>query len=181
MSDAKIASDVAAALRRIESRVLSERELLVTLQNVARSSCISEVDRERLVSALEAALRSQFPKSANRLFGPKDAEAREFLIELLGPAGALAREGNMVGSGVKTGGYQFDGSRYINVYVSYKNSSGLGVSLDFNQDTVDTTPYLVPIDYHVEGGRRTTDAERHWTIAEGTVRKRSLSAPTRRD
>lgn len=157
--------EVSRALTRIRSGELDERQLIATYRNVAHSQRVSEAQREELVQLIETQLRTRFPRSARTIFGAKDADAREFLTKLLEPVDALHREGNTTGTGVKTGGHQFDGTRYVNVYVSYKNPVGEGVSIDFNQDSAKESPYLMTIHYRVVGGKREEFRSQQWPLA----------------
>ena len=57
--------------------------------------------------------------------------------------------GNKVGQGVKTGGWMINGSRYVDVYLSYKTPEGKNLSIAWIQQEVDSKPYLELLLRHI--------------------------------
>jgi hypothetical protein len=122
-------------LKKIASSVLTQKELVATLQNAQRHEDISDEDRERLIDAVELQLRDRFPRSAKTMFGPVDRQARSLLTGVQRDASErVDLSKNRVLNRVKTGGDMIAGRYHLDVYVSYKNHLGQRLSLDIRQE-----------------------------------------------
>lgn len=122
--------DDAAALKRLHA-------------NIHRHTDLEDIDRETLDEAVLQRLRVVSPAIATRLGGPKDAQGREFLeafYERL--ATDLDLSGNQLKNGVKTGGYMINGTRHVDVYISYKTVNRKNLSLAWIQNDVRSKPWL---------------------------------------
>lgn len=142
-SDAKkLQEQVQATLRRIPG--LDDAAALKRLhKNIHRHPDLEEVDRETLDESVMKRLRIVSPAIATRLGGPKDEQGREFLQELYEQIAAkFDLSGNQLKNGVKTGGYMINGTRYVDVYISYKTTAKTNLSLAWIQDDVGNKPYL---------------------------------------
>lgn len=77
------------------------------------------------------------PAIATRLGGPKDEQGRDFLEALYKEiATEFDLSGNHLKNGVKTGGYMINGTRYVDVYISYKTATEKNLSLAWIQNEV---------------------------------------------
>ena len=52
-------------------------------KNVHNSSKYTDEDKDLVIKTIESKMRTGQPRAANKIFGPKDAEGREFLKLLL--------------------------------------------------------------------------------------------------
>lgn len=138
----KLQAQVQATLSRIEE--LDDAATLKRLhKNIHRHSDLEEVDRETLDEAVMKRLRIVSPSIATRLSGPKDEQGREFLQALYERIAAeFDLSGNQLKNGVKTGGYMINGTKYVDVYISYKTATKTNLSLAWIQDDVGSKPYL---------------------------------------
>jgi hypothetical protein len=131
--------DIKKLIAKIKEGKLSQQELINLYNNANRSNSVSEDDKEKIISAIEETTRLRFPKAANKLFGAKDNQAREILLEIYQ---RLEKKfnfaSNKLRNGVKTGGDMIAGRCFIQVYLSYKNLQNFGASLDLQQDCVDS-------------------------------------------
>lgn len=117
----------------VNGGTLSDREL-ISLYKKAEARGISS-----LMSAIKKRMRNQFPKAAGRFFGKKDAEAISLLEELSKEIlQTYSLKNNKLKNGVKTGGKKLSGKKYIDVYISYKNSMNNAVALGLSQDGPDS-------------------------------------------
>ncbi|WP_339770588.1 hypothetical protein [uncultured Pseudosulfitobacter sp.] len=142
-SDAKkLQEQVQATLGRIQE--LDDAAALKRLhENIHRHPDLEDVDREKLDEAIMKRLRIVSPSIATRLGGPKDEQGREFLQALYERIAAeFDLSGNQLKNGVKTGGYMINGTRYVDVYISYKTATKTNLSLAWIQDDVASKPYL---------------------------------------
>lgn len=111
--------------------------------NIHRHPDLEDVDREALDEAVVNRLRVISPAIATRLGGPKDEQGREFLQSLYERISAkFDLSGNQLKNGVKTGGYMINGTRYVDVYISYKTATKENLSLAWIQNDVGSKPYL---------------------------------------
>jgi len=144
-------------IAKIRSGSLAEREL-INLYNNARNKNAPEI-----IAAIERQMRGQFPRAANRFFGKKEAFAIQRLQEALALLqGKVETGGNKLKNGVKPGGQQLAGEKYLNVYASYKNSAGVGGYLSMEQDTIDAELFAVVGHYKV--GKDGFRNERKYTM-----------------
>ncbi len=104
---------------------------------------ITEEERELLVETIIQRLRKVSPATATRRFGPKDADARDFLK---GIQTKLARtinlSGNRLKNDIKTGPAMVSGKRQIDTYISYKNPESWTCRLSWLQDDPGEPHYL---------------------------------------
>lgn len=142
-SDAKrLHEQVEATLSRISE--LDDAAALKRLHaNIHRHPDLEDVDREALDEAVMQRLRVVSPAIATRLGGPKDEQGREFLQALYEQIAAeIDLSGNQLKNGVKTGGYMINGTRYVDVYISYKTATKKNLSLAWIQNDVGSKPFL---------------------------------------
>lgn len=144
-------------IEKVRSGSLTEKEL-INLYNNARDKSVPD-----LIAAIERQMRGQFPRAANRLFGKKEAFAAERLQEAIAQLEQHVRPGsNVLKDGVKPGGQKLAGEKYLNVYASYRNATGLGAFLSMEQDTIDSELYAVVGDYQI--GSEAFRNERRYTM-----------------
>jgi len=138
----KLQEQVKVTLSRISG--LEDATALKRLHaNIHRHPDLEDVDREVLDDAVMKRLRVISPAIATRLGGPKDEQGREFLQALYERIAAkFDLSGNQLKNGVKTGGYMINGTRYVDVYISYKTATKKNLSLAWIQNDVGSKPYL---------------------------------------
>lgn len=111
--------------------------------NVERHPDLADADRDTLNEAIMQRLRVVSPAIAKRLGGPKDAQGREFLAAFLeNLSETFDLSGNQLKSGVKSGGFMLNGTRHVDVYISYKTATGKNLSLVWIQEDAGSKPYL---------------------------------------
>ena len=116
-------------IENIRSGKFSERELINLYKNAATQSATA------VMEAVKIKMRADFPRAANRMFGSKENEANALLENVFHKLAAdhnLTK--NRLKNGVKAGGEMISGKKHIDVYISYKNSNGIGASLGLIQD-----------------------------------------------
>jgi len=133
-------------LTLIQNKDYNKKQLHTFYENINNEYVkdnITDYEFEILIEELEKRIRLTQPRLSKTLFGPKDESIRklleEFLIEL---KSNFDFSKNNVGSHVKTGGNMINGTRYIDVYISYKNDEKWHCSFAYLQDFIDTDPYL---------------------------------------
>ena len=139
----EISDIVKRVLNNIKEKDYTDRELLNYYNNIISNKTITEYEKEVLIDQLEKTLRAKHPKRAKKMFGSKDAAARE---KLKGILSELTEEcewsNNKVGSHVKVGGDQINGTSHVCAYISYKNMNAVSSELAYKQSTVDSEPFL---------------------------------------
>ena len=144
-------------IERVRSGSLTEKGL-TNLHNNVRGKQLPGV-----IPAIERQMRSQFPKAANRLFGKKDASAIRRLQEALAVLEGQVHPGaNTVNTGVKPGGQKVSEKKYLNVYVSHRNSAGISCYLSLEQDTIDSELFAEVGQYKL--GAASFRSERKFTM-----------------
>ena len=121
----------------------STRSLINFYKNTVDSKIISEYEKEVLKDSIEQRMREISPSVATKTFGPKDSEARKFLqafYDRLADQHDLSR--NRVKAGAKVGGSMINGTRFVEIYISYKNSLGVNIGLGWVQEKPDTVRFL---------------------------------------
>jgi hypothetical protein len=148
----KLQEQIKAAMNRIVD--LDDAGALKRLHaNIHRHPKLEDIDREMLDEAVMQRLRVVSPVIATRLGGPKDAQGREFLEAFYKKLAAeFDLSGNQLKNGVKTGGYMITGTRYVDVYISYKTAKGKNLGLAWIQEDVASRPYLHILLRHVGAG-----------------------------
>ncbi|AEI93757.1 hypothetical protein [Roseobacter litoralis] len=138
----KLQEQIKSTLSRISE--LDDATVLKRLHaNIHRHPDLEDIDRETLDEAVMQRLRIVSPAIATRLGGPKDEQGRDFLEALYERvATEFDLSGNHLKNGVKTGGYMINGTRYVDVYISYKTATKKNLSLAWIQDEVGSEPYL---------------------------------------
>lgn len=130
--------DIDGFVEKINSGKYSQKELVTLYKNTLASKNASESDREKIVSAIELSLKIKFPAAAKKMFGAKDADARDILDKIFNSMIAqFDLSSNTVGNGVKTGGLMISGEYYIDVYLSYKNNDKQAAFLNLTQEKAD--------------------------------------------
>lgn len=138
----KLQEQVRVTLSRI-SELDDATKLKQLHANIHRHPDLEDADREELDEAVLQRLRVVSPAIAKRLGGPKDEQGREFLQTLYERIAAeFDLSGNQLKNGVKTGGYMINGTRYVDVYISYKTATKTNLSLAWIQDDVGSNPCL---------------------------------------
>ncbi len=145
--------DIEKIIAKINHQDTTYTELQNLYDNVVKSLEVSEEHRELITETIVNRIWVEFPAKAKKKFGAKDAEARELLrnyhLEL---EGIFDLSGNILKGGVKTGGHMINGSKFVNVYISYKNNEQYGVSLSIDQATVDSAFEFVVKKYCTKKG-----------------------------
>lgn len=145
-------------ITRIEKNEYDAPKLIQIFKNAQQQKWISENDLEVLVSSIESKLREKFPAAGKKIFGAKDSTSRErlqnFYEEL---SKSIDLSNNKLKNGVKTGGSMINGSQYIYVYISYKNSNKHGVHLCIYQDSHDSELVIRSYKYHKNGDKPSND------------------------
>ncbi|MDD5249913.1 MAG: hypothetical protein PHY45_13075 [Rhodocyclaceae bacterium] len=123
----------AELLESIHSGKFSERELINLYNNLsARGS-------SAVMPAIKTRMRIDFPRAATRMFGAKDKEASALLEEVFQELSALHDlTGNRLKNGVRAGSKMVSRKKYIDVFIAYKNSAGVGAYLGLAQDSVES-------------------------------------------
>lgn len=146
----KLKSQVETLLKRIPT-MEDGAKLQNLLTNIGGRPELEDQDREALVDAVSRRIKVVSPKLAKEIFGPKDAQGKAFLdslcAELHPPKFDLSN--NRVGNGVKTGGFMIAGTKYVDVYISYKNAAGVNLSLAWIQDGPNDAPVIEMMKRHV--------------------------------
>jgi hypothetical protein len=120
-------------LESIRNGKFSERELINLYQNAAARGSSA------LMPAVKVRMRADFPRAANRVFGAKDKEANALLEDVFRDLSAAHDlTGNRLKNGVRAGSKMTSRKKYIDVYISYQNSAGVGAYLGLVQDNVES-------------------------------------------
>lgn len=111
--------------------------------NVERHKHLSDEDRALLLAEIQIALRRTDTRAANKLYGPKEDEAKQKLTQIYSD---LIQEydfsANQVSNGIKAGGDMIAGRVYIDVYFSYKNKAKWHSTFAWIQDDDEQAPYF---------------------------------------
>ena len=149
-----LSKNIVHILALIKNKDYNKKELHAFYENINAqysNEKITEYEFEILIQELEKKIRITQPRLSKVIFGPKDQNVRKYLEEFLQELKVTFDfSNNKVGSHVKTGGYMINGTKYIDVYISYKNKDKWHCSFAYVQDQVDTNPYLMIQKY--EGG-----------------------------
>ena len=143
----KVSENVKRILSLIKNKDYSKKELQTFYENINneyKKEKITEYEFEILIQELEHKVRITQPRLSKILFGPKDEKVRislrEFLEEL---KVTFDFSNNFVGSHVKTGGSMINGTKYIDVYISYKNKDKWHCSFAYVQDDANSNLYIM--------------------------------------
>lgn len=139
-------------LAHVNGGKLTEKELIQQHDNA--SAC----GGKHIVAAVEAQMRGQFPKGANRMFGKKKADTTlllESVCEVLAMRVDLSK--NKVKSGVKPGGEMLSGRKVVNEFISFRGLRGYGAYLSLEQHTVNSELIVAVGHYKVGAGRFRTE------------------------
>lgn len=139
----KVNAVVAKAHSQIE-KITNAKALAVMRQNVTKFAGLGDDAKAALLSAIDEKLRLLNPKLATSLLGPKDAKAEKFLEKILAMMNdRFDLSGNVLAkNNVKVGGNQIDGTQHVNRYVAYKTQGGMSLAISWDQDRIDTEPYI---------------------------------------
>ena len=148
----KLQEQIKATLSRIPE--IGDATALKRLHaNIYRHPDLEDIDRETLNEAVMKRLRVVSPAIATRLGGPKDSQGRKFLEAFCNRIAVdFDLAGNQLKNGVKTGGYMINGTRFVDVYISYKTLAGQNLSLAWIQNDVASKPSLQLLLRHVGAG-----------------------------
>ena len=149
-----VSENVVRILNLIKNKEYNKKELHSFYENINneyKKEKITEYEFEILIQELEHRVRITQPRLSKILFGPKDEKVRislrEFLEEL---KVTFDFSNNFVGSHVKTGGSMINGTKYIDVYISYKNKDKWHCSFAYVQDDANSNLYIMTRKY--QGG-----------------------------
>ena len=127
-------------------RLINEKQDLNLQQlytNVHNSSKYTDEDKDLVIKTIESKMRSDQTRAANKIFGPKDAEGREFLKSLLEE---LENEYDLTNSKlevrIKVGGSMITGENYVDVYFDYKNDQNWKIGLGYIIQSSGDSPIL---------------------------------------
>ena len=130
--------DIDKLLSSINDQKYSTKEMLNLYENTLTYKDVSELDRERVIEAIELQIRKMDTRAANKHFTKLSDRPKEVLEELSAKIGSeFDLTKNRVKNGVKIGGPMISGKAPVNIYVSYKNADGYGVVAGAYQWTVD--------------------------------------------
>ena len=143
----KVSENVKRILSLIKNKDYSKKELHTFYENINNEYSkdnITDFEFEILIQELEQRVRITQPRLSKLLFGPKDEPVRKLLGEFLEELQiTFDFSNNNVGSHVKTGGSMINGTKYIDVYISYKNNDKWHCSFAYVQDLIDSDPYIM--------------------------------------
>ena len=149
-----VSQNVVRILNLIKNKDYNKKELHTFYENINNEYSkgkITDYEFEILIQDLEQRVRITQPRLSKVLFGPKDEPVRKLLREFLEELKiTFDFSNNNVGSHVKTGGSMINGTKYIDVYISYKNKDKWHCSFAYVQDQVDSNPYIMTRKY--QGG-----------------------------
>ena len=143
----KVSENVKRILSLIKNKDYSKKELHTFYENINneyKKEKITEYEFEILIQELEHRVRITQPRLSKILFGPKDEKVRILLREFLEELKVTFDfSNNFVGSHVKTGGSMINGTKYIDVYISYKNKDKWHCSFAYVQDDANSNLYIM--------------------------------------
>lgn len=149
-----VSENVVRILNLIKNKEYSKKELHSFYENINNEYSkgkITDFEFEILIQELEQRVRITQPRLSKTLFGPKDDKVRTLLREFLDELKVTFDfSNNYVGSHVKTGGSMINGTKYIDVYISYKNKDKWHCSFAYLQDQANSNLYIMVRKY--EGG-----------------------------
>lgn len=148
-------------IAKIEAGRFDESGLINLYNNANKKHDLDEMDKERLVDAIEKNTRLRFPKAAKRIFGAKGSVASNKLGELYDSIiKDLDLSGNQVKNGVKVGGDMIGGRAYICYYMSFKNADNQATGICLFQSSIDTE-LEVSVTRYSTNNPGTIEHERH--------------------
>jgi hypothetical protein len=133
---------VAMAMQRIAASQ-DAKSLRNLYENIQRHPDLDDIRKEELTEAVMQRMRVVSPALATRLGGAKDSLGREYLQSVFDRVSdRFDLSGNKVGQGVKTGGFMINGTKHVDVYLSYKTSDMRNLGFAWIQETVESEPFL---------------------------------------
>ena len=139
----EISDNVKRVLKNIEEKDYSKKELQNTFNNITANKEITDYEKEVLIELVEKTLRIKHPNAAKKMFGSKEAKARELLenlfVELKDEFDWI---NNRVDTKIKTGGDMIGGRQHVCLYISYKNDLGVNTGFIYRQLTADSEPFI---------------------------------------
>ena len=166
----KVSENVKLILNLIKNKDYSKKELHTFYENINNEynkEKITDFEFEILIQDLEQRVRITQPGLSKILFGPKDEKVRISLGEFLDDLKrSFDFSNNTVRSHVKTGGSMINGTKYIDVYISYKNKDKWHCSFSYVQDQSNTDLYVMTRKY--QGGimNKETVSEMNYEIED---------------
>ena len=143
MDRKEISERVKKALKAIKEKEYSKDELRILYNNVVDRDDINDDEKEILTYEVELKIRNSEPSLVKEIFGPKETKAREFLDPLFSD---LFKEydwsNNVDKSHVKACGHMINGSKYVCLYISYKNNLGISTAISYEQITPSENPFI---------------------------------------
>ena len=143
MDRKEISERVKKALKAIKEKEYSKDELRIFYNNVVDRDDINDDEKEILTYEIELKIRNSEPSLAKEIFGPKETKAREFLDPLFSD---LFKEydwsNNVDKSHVKACGHMINGSKYVCLYISYKNNLAISTAISYEQITPSENPFI---------------------------------------
>lgn len=154
----RISNKVQKTLNLIESGKPTEQEFVNLWNNVKKYVGMTEYERELVLDKLEVIIRTQFPKRAKKLWGPREQDVVEILTKLLSKVSSkYPLEENCVGQGVKIGGAMISGEKYVAAYFSYKSKEKWHVVFEIQQNSAEEAFYIIVKKYL--GGEENPDGK----------------------
>jgi hypothetical protein len=142
-----VSDNVKHILKLIKHKDYNKKELHTYYENINneyKKEKITDFEFEILIQELEQRVRITQPRLSKMLFGPKDEKVRESLREFLDELNlTFDFSNNFVRSHVKTGGSMINGTKYIDVYISYKNKDKWHCSFAYVQDEANSNLYIM--------------------------------------
>ena len=117
--------------------------LLQLKLNVERKLPPGSKQRLKILKEIQVALRRTDTRTANKLYGPKEDDAKQKLSQIY--SNLIQKydfSANQVGNGIKAGGDMIAGRVSIDVYFSYKNKAKWHTTFAWIQDADDQEPYF---------------------------------------
>ena len=112
-------------------------------KNVHNSSKYTDEDKDLVIKTIESKMRSVQSRAANKIFGPKDAEGREFLKSLLEELqGEFDLSNSKLEVRIKVGGSMITGENYVDVYFDYKNDQNWKIGLGYVIQNSGDSPFI---------------------------------------
>lgn len=111
--------------------------------NVERKLPPASKQRLKILKEIQVALRRTDTRTANKLYGPKEDNAKQKLNQIY--SNLIQKydfSANQVGNGIKAGGDMIAGRVYIDVYFSYKNKAKWHSTFAWIQDDDEQAPYF---------------------------------------
>jgi hypothetical protein len=128
---------------KINNDKYTEKELINLYNNAFNRN------KQDIMKAVEIKMRTDFPRTATRMFGAKESKVREELESI--HQKILSRydlSKNQTKNKIKTGGIRISGKCYVDMYISYRNKDHNVVYLQFFQEKADSELLIRVVRYN---------------------------------